>query len=376
MGTKTPRGYRPSNLIKNPPAPHELTLELLLAAQAHLGHSTSLWHPANSRYIFGIRQGIHIIDLSLTLAHLRRACKVVEGVAERGGLILFVGNRNGQVRVVVNAAKLSGACHLFSRWIPGTITNGPSLLGNLKQIVVDEFDREVPGFEEQMIDRGALKPDLVICLNPPENYVLLHECGIHGIPTIGIVDTDQDPSWVTYPIPANDDSGRTVGVIAGALGRAGEAGQRRRQELARNGVVRYQGPRGLSPLMRTETELGAAEGDEASAEASAEASQSGEPPAANVEDATAAASVGIEEPPAARLGSGVPGDQTAPSHVPGMKVEHATSPVAESMPSSSVDPVDDLDPTAERDTADRSKRAAKREQVELDTGRSEVGSQR
>lgn len=106
--------------------------------------------------------------------------------------------------------------------------------------VVDEFDRPVPGYENELLDRPSLKPDLVVCLNPLENWVMLHECGLHGIPTIGVIDTDANPTWVTYPIPANDDSLRCVQLIAGVLGRAGEEGQRRRGVRARKGEVTYQ----------------------------------------------------------------------------------------------------------------------------------------
>ena len=193
----------------------------------------------NSRYIFGIRQGIHIISLEVTAAHLRRACRVVSGVAERGGLILFVGTRPGQERCVVRAAEMAKGCHLFERWTPGSITNGVQLLGRCKTKVVDEFDQHVPGYESELKDRPVLKPDLVVCLNPLENWVLLHECGLNAIPTIGIIDTDANPTWVTYPIPANDDSLRCVQVIAGALGRAGEEGQMNRKEKAMGGHVTY-----------------------------------------------------------------------------------------------------------------------------------------
>ena len=186
----------------------------------------------NSRYIFGIRQGIHIISLDVTTSHLRRACRVVSGVAEQGGLILFVGTRPGQARCVVNAAQMAQGCHLFERWTPGSITNGHQILGRCKMKVVDMLDNEVKGSEVKD-ERPVLKPDLVVCLNPIENWVMLHECGLNAIPTIGIVDTDANPTWVTYPIPANDDSLRCVQVIAGVLGRAGEEGQRRRLEKAR-----------------------------------------------------------------------------------------------------------------------------------------------
>lgn len=104
---------------------------------------------------------------------------------------------------------------------------------------MDELDRQIKGYDEELRERQVLRPDLVVCLNPLENWVMLHECGMNTIPTIGVIDTDANPTWVTYPIPANDDSLRCVQVIAGALGRAGQEGQARRKELAMKGVVTY-----------------------------------------------------------------------------------------------------------------------------------------
>jgi small subunit ribosomal protein S2 len=205
MGSIVEKHYEPHQLILNPPKPQDVTLELLMASQSHLGHATSLWNPANQRYIYGIRQGIHIISLETTAAHLRRAAKVVEGVAYHGGLILFVGTRPGQSAAVVRAAQLSKGCHLFEKWIPGSITNGEQILRKCGIKALNEHDEEVDGFEEKIADWKALKPDLVVVMNPLENYILLHECGLNNIPTIGVVDTDADPTWVTYPIPANDD---------------------------------------------------------------------------------------------------------------------------------------------------------------------------
>jgi small subunit ribosomal protein S2 len=207
LGSVLEPHYEPHKLVTQPLSIKDVTLELLMASQCHIGHATALWNPANQRYIYGIRQGVHIISLESIAAHLRRAAKVVEGVAYHGGLILLVGTRPGQSRAVVKAAQLSKGCHLFERWIPGSITNGDQLLANCRMRVVNEVDEEVGGevFEEKLAEYRSLKPDLVVCLNPLENYVLLRECGHHNIPTIGIVDTDADPTWVTYPIPANDD---------------------------------------------------------------------------------------------------------------------------------------------------------------------------
>ncbi|KAI5806331.1 ribosomal protein S2, flavodoxin-like domain-containing protein [Geopyxis carbonaria] len=226
LGSRVGRHYQPHLAVNNPPRPRDITLELLLASGAHLGHATSLWNPGNQRYIFGVRQGIHIISLEATAAHLRRAAQVVEGVARQAGLILFVGNRPKQERCVVEAAELAGGCHLFEKWTPGTITNGKMIVGHGAVVEKDEADRVNP--QGPLEGAPPIRPDLVVCLNPLENYVMLHECGLFGIPTIGIIDTDADPTWVTYPIPANDDSLRSVQLIAGILGRAGESGRSRR----------------------------------------------------------------------------------------------------------------------------------------------------
>ncbi|KAL4880032.1 ribosomal protein S2, flavodoxin-like domain-containing protein [Aspergillus karnatakaensis] len=239
LGTAMEIPYKPNEILYNPPSASDITLELLLASQTHLGHSTSRWNPQNSRYIFGIREGVHIISLDITAAHLRRAAKVVEGVAHRGGLILFVGTRKGQKQAVVRAATLAKGYHIFERWIPGSLTNSEQLLGKCEKKVVNGLDEELPEYKEVLLEKSALKPDLAIVLNPLENTALLHECGLNNVPTIGIIDTDADATKVTYPIPANDDSQRSVELIAGVLGRAGEAGQKRRLEEAKRGSLAY-----------------------------------------------------------------------------------------------------------------------------------------
>ena len=239
LGSTIKKSYEPKNILRNPPKPADITLELMLASQTHIGHSTSRWNPQNARYIFGIREGVHIISLDVTAAYLRRAARVVEEVAARGGLILFVGTRPGQKRTVVRAAELAGGYHVFERWTPGSLTNAQQILGHCKIKVVNALDQELKQYAEDLEDRAVVKPDLVVCLNPVENVVLLHECALNNIPTIGIHDTDADPIRVTYPIPANDDSLRSVSVIAGILGNAGAAGQRRRMKLAEQGTLLY-----------------------------------------------------------------------------------------------------------------------------------------
>ena len=241
---QTSAGYGSSmdieNLAGKPSIKHhtaeDITLEALMAAQAHMGHSTSLWNPMNSRYIFGVRHGIHIISLEATASHLKRAARVVESVASRGGIILFVGNRKGQRTCVVAASQMTGGCYLFTRWIPGTITNAQQLLERCDISPVTPDDRVIPGFREEIQEKlPVLKPDLVVCMNPHENKTLLRECASFIIPSIGVIDTDADPTTVTYPIPANDDSLRCIRLIAGVLGKAGERGRMARLESAKRG---------------------------------------------------------------------------------------------------------------------------------------------
>ncbi|KAL6252294.1 hypothetical protein RBB50_000012 [Rhinocladiella similis] len=239
--TRLVQPYDPTTLLRDPPTPSRLTLPMLLANQTHLGHATSLWNPANSSYIFGVRDGIHIISLDVTYAYLLRAAKVVEEVARRGGIILFVGTRDGMEEITVNSAKLAGGYHIFHRWVPGSLTNGQQILGSGRVKVVDIHDNELEGYSKKFTpgNHTPMRPDLVVCLNPLENQVCLHECGLFSVPTIGVIDTDANPTWVTYPIPANDDSLRSVALIGGLLGQAGKEGQRRRKVEAMRGEATY-----------------------------------------------------------------------------------------------------------------------------------------
>lgn len=214
---------------------------MLLANQTHLGHATSLWNPSNSGYIFGIRNGIHIISLDITYAYLKRAAKVVQEVARKGGIILFIGTRKGTEDVVVNSARLAESYHIFHRWVPGLLTNGQQILGNCGVKIVNIQDRELTQYRNILSQNHhtVMRPDLVVCMNPIENEVCLRECGTYNIPTIGVIDTDANPTWVTYPIPANDDSFRSIALIGGVLGQAGKEGQRLRRAEAARGRATY-----------------------------------------------------------------------------------------------------------------------------------------
>ncbi|KAG9046954.1 37S ribosomal protein, mitochondrial [Tulasnella sp. UAMH 9824] len=202
--------FQPHHPLHRPVAPNSLTLSALMAAGAHLGHSSSLLRPAFLPYAYGTRAGITIIDLDQTLPLLRRAANVTRAVARNNGSILFVGTQEPLRPAVIKAAQRMGrnAYQLSTRWKPGTLTNALQVFG------------------EDVMNETNHIPDLVILLNPLDNMVLIKECCAKHVPTIALIDSNVDPRIVTYPIPANDDSVRTAELIVGMLSLAGKQGLR------------------------------------------------------------------------------------------------------------------------------------------------------
>lgn len=228
LGSQIKDVYIPSTDVHSPSSVEDITLPSLMAAGCHLGHSKAMWRPSTQAFISGEYEGIHLIDLNQTLSSLRRACHVVEGVAKKGGIILYVGTTRNweQHRSLEEAAKRSKAYYVSHRWIPGTITNftevSKQVNGN-QEVEVDFADEPT----ERTLDpelKLLIKPDLVVLLNPVENRNCINECIKLRIPTIALCDTNMEPSLLTYPIPCNDDSTRASSLILGVLSKAAEKG--------------------------------------------------------------------------------------------------------------------------------------------------------
>jgi len=201
--------------LNDNPKSRDLTIAQLLASGLHLGHSTSLWNVASMPFVFGIREGISIINLEHTITHLRRACTVTKAVARQGGIILFIGTRDGMEHVTIDAAKSCSSYYVASKWCPGTITNAQEIVG--------PHTPRLPGAQAGDLAK-PFRPDLVIVLNPIENMIAIKEATRFHIPTIAITDTDVDPRIVSYPIPGNDDSVRGVELVAKVLAEAAKEG--------------------------------------------------------------------------------------------------------------------------------------------------------
>ncbi|KAJ3011035.1 37S ribosomal protein, mitochondrial [Thoreauomyces humboldtii] len=248
-----------------------LTIRTLMAANLHLGHNRRVWNQNMLPYIYGERQGIHIINLEHTLVMLRRAINVTREVALRGGNILFVGTRTSLHRIVVEAAKRADAYYVNS-WVGGTITNKERVLRRsvgydpdkvAQTLVPHDSDNATPsprakGRRINKQDVSASEPsssnnndrrprnpqpyvhtpDLLIVLDYANNAWAVREANQANIPVIALCDTDCNPRRVQYPIPANDDSLTGVELVAGALSLASREGRDLRRKHQEENATR------------------------------------------------------------------------------------------------------------------------------------------
>ena len=225
------------------------TMRQLLEAGVHFGHQTHRWNPKMDPYLFGVRSGVHIIDLQQSVPMLYRALEFVQGVVSKGGRVLFVGTKRQASEAVAQAARISGQYYVNHRWLGGMMTNWRTISNSIKRLkVVDEqlLSSESSGLtkkellqltrERDKLERalGGIKemgglPDIVFIIDTNKEQLAIQEANKLGIPVVAVLDSNSDPDGVAYPIPGNDDAIRAVqlyvqGVSAAVLeGRASAA---------------------------------------------------------------------------------------------------------------------------------------------------------
>ena len=208
----------------------------LLGSGAHFGHVTRKWNPNFSPYIISEKNGVHIIDLDSTIDAVNKAAKYVKKIVSQDGEILFVGTKKQAQDIVQQEADRCSMFYIVERWLGGTLTNFSTIKKSIKRLKLLEKEgsnlyENMTKKETQMLNREKLKladqhrgikdmrrlPDLVIIVDAQYEDTAIKEAKRLDIPTIAIVDSNTDPNKVTYPIPANDDSMRTINIIISAL---------------------------------------------------------------------------------------------------------------------------------------------------------------
>lgn len=226
----------------------------LLQAGAHFGHKTSRWHPKMAPYIHSKRDGTHIIDLTKTAECLETVLPYITKVVSEGKQILFVGTKRQSKDVIQAAAKESGMPFVTERWLGGMLTNKKTMGERIKylkdleakmengQLEAKYNKLEIQRIQEEIdqmnflyggIKDLAARPGAVFVADVNNEINALREANKLGLKTIAIVDTNADPSDVTYPIPANDDAIKTVQLITGYITQAiaeGKAKQKATKE--------------------------------------------------------------------------------------------------------------------------------------------------
>jgi small subunit ribosomal protein S2 len=228
----------------------KVTLEDLLKAGVHFGHLTRRWNPKMDNYIFMARDEIHIIDLKKTLVNLQKAYDQVKEITSAGGEILFAGTKNQSKEIVEAEAIRCGMPYIAERWLGGTLTNFSTIkksirhLENLEKMVADGTVDKLTKKERLTIDREIIKmkkvlcgiqemkkvPDAVFVVDTRNEEIAVKEARKLDIPVFAILDTNCDPDLIDYPIPGNDDSSKSIGLIIRTLADAVLEGRSKLEE--------------------------------------------------------------------------------------------------------------------------------------------------
>ena len=217
----------------------EFTMRQLLEAGVHYGHQTARWNPKMGEYIYGDRNGIHILDLTQTVPLLDAALNVIRETVAKNGRLLFVGTKRQASKAIADAAEKCAQYYMNHRWLGGTLTNWKTVslsIQRLKQI--DEVmahgaegltKKERLGMEREQAklqaslggirDMGGV-PDLLFVIDVNKESLAILEAKKLGIPVVAIVDTNCSPKGIDYVIPGNDDAARAIALYCDLVSRA------------------------------------------------------------------------------------------------------------------------------------------------------------
>ncbi|WP_226017867.1 30S ribosomal protein S2 [Novosphingobium sp. FKTRR1] len=222
-----------------------VTIQQLIEAGAHFGHQTHRWNPRMKPYIFGARNGIHILDLSQTVPLFARSLEFISATVQAGGKVLFVGTKRQAQEPIAQAARASGQHFVNHRWLGGMLTNWKTISGSIKRFKaleeqlsgdttgltkkeVLQLTRERDKFEASLggiRDMGGI-PDVMFVIDANKEELAIKEANVLGIPVVAILDSNVSPEGIAFPIPANDDASRAIRLYCDAVAAAATRGGR------------------------------------------------------------------------------------------------------------------------------------------------------
>ena len=217
----------------------EFSLRQLLEAGVHFGHQTQRWNPRMAPYIYGGKNGIHIMDLTQTVPMLEQALNVVRDTVAKGGRVMFVGTKRQAQKPIADAAERCAQYYMNHRWLGGTLTNWKTVSNSIARLkAIDEASaqgfagltkKERLGMERDQAkleaSLGGIRemggvPDLLFVIDVNKEDLAIAEAKKLGIPVVGIVDTNCSPDGVDYIIPGNDDAARAIALYCDLVARA------------------------------------------------------------------------------------------------------------------------------------------------------------
>ncbi|MCG6857376.1 MAG: 30S ribosomal protein S2 [Salaquimonas sp.] len=322
----------------------DFSMRQLLEAGCHFGHQTHRWNPKMSRYIFGSRNNIHIIDLSQTVPLMHQALKTISDVVAGGGRVLFVGTKRQASEIIADAAKRSAQYYVNARWLGGMLTNWSTISNSIKRLrQVEELldspdagqftkkERLMLTRERDKLERalGGIKdmggtPDLLFVVDTNKESIAVKEARRLNIPVVAVLDTNCDPDTINYPIPGNDDAARAIALYCELVAKA-----------AIDGIARQQGGAGvdLGAAVEAPVEPALAAEEEAAAEPAAQPVEApGEPAKAEAAPETEAAPGEPAKAEAAPEAEAAPGEPAKAEEGPAAPAEAEETPVADAVP--------------------------------------------
>ena len=213
-----------------------IKFEDLLDTGAHFGHVTRKWHPNYKPYVLMEKNGVHIINLDETISSFKKATDFIQSIVKKNGEILFIGTKKQAKDIVQQEADKCGMFYIVERWLGGSLTNFTTIKKSIKRLKSLEKEgsslyENLTKKEAQMLNRERVKlsdqhrgikdmrkpPDAVVIVDGQYEATAIKEATSMNIPTIALVDSNTDPNIVDFPIPANDDSLRTIQLIIGSI---------------------------------------------------------------------------------------------------------------------------------------------------------------